>query len=72
MAAAMVKNRPRPSRYNRRITSPWKENSGACPATGKKVSAAAAVQSDTIGPILKIHVVLVLYTDPFLNNLISV
>ena len=60
MAAAMVKNRPRPSRYSSKMTSPLKENSGGCPATGRNISTTAAAHSETMGPSLKMRVVLVL------------
>jgi hypothetical protein len=39
---------------------------------GRNSSAVVAAQKEMTGPILKITVVLVLYTEPFLRSLISV
>ena len=36
------------------------ENSGACPATGRNISTTVAAHSETMGPSLKMRVVLVL------------
>ena len=72
IAAAIVKNRPNPKIYRINITSPLKEKRGVEPAIGRNISAVTAAHKETIGPILNIKVVLLLYTDPFLKSLIKV
>ena len=57
MAAAIVKNRPRPKTYRTKITSPLKENTGSCPAMGRNMRTVIDAAREMTGPSLKIKVV---------------